>query len=825
MISLPIDKHLKSITDLIQNNSNVVICSTPGSGKSTRIPAALTKQSSKKILVLQPRRIAAVSLAERIAFENAWQLGNEVGYQVRFENKTNGNTRLIFLTEALLLKKLMNDSKLSDVDTVILDEFHERSIHSDLALALLFELQMLDRPDLKIVVMSATIQTDKLSQYLSDCPVYEIKEHIYKLDVVKSKEPQLVRSDFNFSQSLFKQIKEIIVKNTSGKSYLIFLPGKSEIEFLFQLMEKSEICSAYRLFKLHGQVELSQQKEAMTSTEPKIVLTTNIAESSVTVNGINAVIDSGLQRIIRYNPLSDQESLVLERISKASAVQRAGRANRLGEGTCFQLWTHLDERSFPEYNEADIHRIDLSDSLLMLSFFGHSDYLKLSWFEVPDSKLLDVGRKKLQVGILITKENKITEKGQRSIQLPLSNRFAQFLLLAEENKILKSGIKSVLFLENTRATTSEAPYYQCDLLNFLDQRLDPRQQKTFDQLLSLFKSNLAIATSKDPDPRDRFFTVEFVENFQKTVLFSFKDRLAKKRMESDSAILLNGKGIKLKTKLTLEYFVALQMLELEKGDSVCTIVSSIPKELIKKSYVKELTKKSELLFNERTLQFEFKEATYLDSLLIDQHQSRKAYPEEIKEHINEYLTKNWVSLFKTYPEVEQPFLRVAIAENIMDHPILPKEKLDQLIQLAAYGESDIRTIMEKNWFSYFQQVLEKGDLEFLKAQLPNHFTAPTGSSIAIKYHLDKNPYCEVRIQELFGMKLFPKLAGGRLNLTFHLLAPNYRPIQITEDLESFWKNTYPEIRREYKIKYPKHSWPENPLIAEPVARGPSKKRW
>lgn len=824
MISLPIDKHLAAITDLIQNNPNVVICSTPGSGKSTRIPAALIKQGSKKILVLQPRRIAAVSLAERIASENGWQLGNEVGYQVRFENRTNSNTGLIFLTEALLLKKLMADPKLSEVDTVILDEFHERSIHSDLALALLFELQMLDRPDLKIVVMSATIQTDLLSQYLSNCPVYEIKEHIYKLEIVKSKESQLVRSDFNFSQTLFKQIKDIITKNAKGKSYLIFLPGKNEIDFLFQLMEKSEICSAFKLFKLHGQIELGQQKEAMTSIVPKIVLTTNIAESSVTVNGINAVIDSGLQRIIRYNPLSDQESLVLERISKASAIQRAGRANRLGEGTCFQLWTHLDERSFPEYNEADINRIDLSDSLLMLSFFGHTDYLKLSWFEIPDGRLLQMGIKKLQVGSLITKENQITEKGKRSIQLPLPNRFAQFLLMAEENMILKSGIKSVLFLENTRSTTSETPYYQCDLLNFLDQRLDQRQQKTFDQLLSLFKTAPAKSSSKDPDPRDRFFSEEFVEIFQKTVLVSFKDRLAKKRTDSESAVLLNGKGIKLKTKLNLEYFVALQMLELEKGDPVCTIVSSVPKELIKKSYVKELTKRSELSFNEKLLQFEFSEATYLESLLIDQHQSRKAYPDEIKEHLTEYLSKNWVSLLKAYPKAEQPFLRIAIAESINGQTILPREKLKQLIELAAYGESDIKTVMEKNWFSFFQQIFEKSDLDFLNDQLPNHFIAPTGSSIAINYQLDKNPHCEVRIQELFGMKLFPKLAGGKLNLTFHLLAPNYRPIQITEDLESFWKNTYPEIRRQYKIKYPKHSWPENPLIAEPVARGPSRKR-
>ncbi len=824
MISLPIDKHIDAITELIQKNSNVVICSTPGSGKSTRIPAAMTKQSSKRILVLQPRRIAAVSLAERIASENGWQLGNEVGYQVRFENKTNSQTGLIFLTEALLLKKMMNDPKLSDVETVILDEFHERSIHSDLALALLFELQMLDRPDLKIVVMSATIQTDKLSQYLSECPVYEIKEHIYKLEVVKSKEPQLVRSDFNFTQALFKQIKDIIAKNANGKSYLVFLPGKNEIEYLSQLMEKSEIFSPYKLFKLHGQIELNQQKEAMTSFVPKIVLTTNIAESSVTVNGINAVIDSGLQRVIRYNPLSDQESLVLERISKASAIQRAGRANRLGEGICFQLWTHLDERSFPEYNEADINRIDLSDSLLMLSYFGHTDYLKLSWFEIPDGKLLQVGRKKLQIGSLITTENAITEKGKRSIQLPLPNRFAQFLLLAEENKILRSGIKSVLFLENTRAAASEAPYYQCDLLNFLDQRLDQRQQKTFDQLLSLFKNSISISTSKDPDTRDRFFSDEFVEIFQKTVLCSFKDRLAKKRTDSDAAVMLNGKGIKLKTKLNLEYFVALQMLDLEKGDPVCTIVSSIPKELIKKSYVKELIKKSELSFNEKTLQFEFSEATYLESLLIDQHQSRKAYPEEIKEPLNEYLAKNWVSLLKAHPKAEQPFLRVTIAENIKGHSILPKEKLKELIELAAYGESDIKTVMEKNWVSFFQQIFEKGDLDFLKDQLPNHFIAPTGNSIAINYQLNKNPFCEVRIQELFGMKLFPKLAGGRLNLTFHLLAPNYRPIQITEDLESFWKNTYPEIRREYKIKYPKHSWPENPLVAEPVARGPSRKR-
>ncbi|NUM88905.1 MAG: ATP-dependent RNA helicase, partial [Bdellovibrionales bacterium] len=405
-----------------------MVSASPGAGKTTRLPPALLSAVEGAVWVLEPRKIAATSASQRIAEENGWELGQEVGYQVRFDRRFGASTRLLFLTEAILLRKLLQDPELRGVGCVVLDEFHERSIHVDLALGALRELQLLT--DLKIVVMSATLDAAPLSRFLGDAPVLEVPGMIHPLTIRYSGRPQLLRTGSEFVERMARLIQKSASEHREGDA-LIFLPGRGEIERLRRELESWADSTGIALVPLHGQLDLADQREALLPQKHrKMILSTNVAESSLTVEGVRLVIDSGLARISQLHPRTGFESLDLVRISKASATQRAGRAARRGPGTVVRAWTPHDEISMRDFDPPEITRVDLSESLLLLASLGVTNFESFSWFEAPPPRALAQARDLLLALEAMDEGGILTPLGRRLRELPVHPRVARLLLEA-----------------------------------------------------------------------------------------------------------------------------------------------------------------------------------------------------------------------------------------------------------------------------------------------------------------------------------------------------------------------------------------------------------
>lgn len=460
LISLPIDAYLPKIKKLVDEHPVVLISASPGSGKTTRVPSYLKTSTSKKIMVLEPRRIAATMAATRIAQENGWVLGEQVGYQVRFENKSSAKTEVLFVTEALLNRKLLTDPLLADFGLIILDEFHERSIHSDTALALLKELQELERPDLKIVIMSATLDLAKLQSLWQDCGLLDVEVPIYPLTLVQDQKPQSLRFNSEtvdkvveavkkawtqspqsgsekgkFGEKLKETLKENLGEKLKEKlgDVLVFLPGLSEIDRVSEGLSSWADRNKVDLRKLHGSLNLREQKQVLerNPNQRRVILATNVAESSLTLDGVDTVVDCGLEKVSKIHHRTGFQSLELVRASLSSARQRAGRAARQGPGLCLQLWTKQDELSMPQERLPEIYRTDLNELRLLLSALKVSHPHSLPWLDRPPENKWKQAEKLLRLLGAFDSGLLLTEKGQKMISKPLPVRWASLCVESE----------------------------------------------------------------------------------------------------------------------------------------------------------------------------------------------------------------------------------------------------------------------------------------------------------------------------------------------------------------------------------------------------------
>lgn len=420
MTPLPIDYFLKKIVDSLKQESNLVLSAAPGAGKTTRLPPALLSATEKKILVLEPRRIAAVAAAKRIADENSWNLGKEVGYQIRFDSNYTQETRLIFLTEALLSRRILHDPELMDIGIVVLDEFHERSQHVDLAIGLLKELQTLTRPDLKIVVMSATLQSEMICNFLETTNYHNVPGQSFPLNIEYINSAQKLQTNIEFIQNVANHVIKESTRLGPAEHMLVFLPGLSEIERTKEKLQSWADQKNFLLLRLHGNLALQDQQSILTpSSQNKIILSTNIAESSLTVDGVRVVIDSGLQRKSSVNSRTGFPQLELTRISQSSATQRSGRAARQAPGFCLRMWSKLDQQALPAEDTAEILRIDLSEVILFLALNGLSDPNSFTWFEKPKSESIKKAQKNLLGLGAIDASGALTTLGKKFLKWPL----------------------------------------------------------------------------------------------------------------------------------------------------------------------------------------------------------------------------------------------------------------------------------------------------------------------------------------------------------------------------------------------------------------------
>lgn len=837
MIELPIDSQLPEIIASFKKTQNLVLTASPGAGKTTRLPPALLALTDKKILVLEPRRIAAVAAAQRISHENNWQMGQQVGYQVRFDSKSNQNTRLVFLTEALLTQKILQDPELSDVGIVVLDEFHERSVNADLALGLLKELQELSRPDLKIVIMSATLETTALNEYLQDCTAVHVPGKIFPLETSYAKESQGLQANHQWIEKVSENIRQISVKE-SIKDLLVFLPGAGEIERVFSQIETWAQQKNFLIYKLHGSMDLSDQSDVLEpQSQKKIILATNIAESSLTINGVNAVLDTGLSKQMSLHAKTGFPQLLVRRISKSSATQRAGRAARQEKGYCFRLWTKMDEMSMLEHDIAEIFRTDLSETLLSLSALGVRDFKSFSWLEKPKDALIERATQQLRALQLIDTNNAVTELGKSALSWPLPLRMSVLMekSIHAKEPVLGAILAALLSEKDILRNEAQASVYDCDLSHRVDaflhfmksgqsqglQRSACYQvQKSVDQLLKKAKVPERISADKI--------------NFDKIpllILESFSDRLVARRRQNESTgIMAGGRGVQLDQRSLVkksQFFVALNLVEgLSSADTKVSLACAMPEQLIQTHLYPKATLVTEIDFDEKSQKVIKRSFKSFQGLPLEEARIFPVSNEEAQTQLPQVALARWQILSEKNENLSRwleryHFLR-SHDESLPDFSdaVLLKEILSE----ACMGETKLENLYSKDLIYFFESKLSSLQKSQLDKQVPSQIQVPSGSSIKVHYTKNGNPHMEVRLQEVFGWFDTPKILNGSVAVTLHLLGPNYRPVQVTQDLKSFWGNGYNEVRKELKARYPKHSWPEDPTTAPAVAKGRPTKR-
>lgn len=830
---LPIDSHLAEIVRIVSSGQDLILKASPGSGKTTRVPPALLDAGflgDKEILVLVPRRLAAKMAALRVAQECGEAVGATIGYQFRFENVTGPKTRLKFLTEGLLIRQLMSDPKLSCVGCVILDEFHERHLHSDVALAYLKWLKKKHRPDLRLIVMSATLDTTALENYLGNCKTLDIKAAPYPVSV--SYLPQPTKEPL--SDLVWTAVRSLPFKNESSRQdVLVFLPGMADILKTADKLE-SRLGPNFLVLPLHG--ELAKERQALVfenTPEIKIILATNVAESSLTIDGVTTVIDSGLHRQASYSWWSGVPSLKTRPIGKASAIQRAGRAGRTAPGRCLRLYTQADFEARAPFETPEIRRADLAETFLEIKALGVSDMAAFPWFEAPVEQAMTSAAELLyNLGALDSPSSsaELTAIGQRLAALPLHPRLSRFMLEAEKKSVTNEAALLAAFI-------SEDELADLDALTQISARFVPENVKRVKkQILSHFRNDKNISRNISCD-------VTY------SLLKGFPDRVARKRssiqikkseartLEEDLVFCFGGSGTVSAVDVVNnnEYFLILDVEERQaRGQTRAKV------------HVRSLcpVKADWLLDAETTFLKDSEELTWDESKKRVVQASRLCYGQLILTESKDdprdaaaatkFLLKMGLALdeekfsnlnLTDFLNALKKISETATLESLCSRLMLLKEHFpDAKLPDIAHGRigdcfsdllrglvslDDLRSeCLEKR----LVENLDYETLALMERELPLLVTLKSGRKVAVKYELSKSPWVASRLQDFFGMREGPKILKGRVPLTLHLLAPNQRAVQVTTDLASFWQGAYLEIRGQLSRRYPRHKWPEEPRL-------------
>lgn len=806
MISLPIDNQLAEISARLEKQSNIILTASPGAGKTTRLPPELLNVISGKIIILQPRRMAAVSACYRIAEERGWNVGAEVGYQVRFESKVSRDTRLIFMTDALLLRKMIEDPELTDVGLLVLDEFHERNLNQDLILGAVRELQELGSK-IKILVMSAALDVKRLQNFLYNSVHIDVPGKVFPLEIRHSNQPLSFQTDREFYDRVVQAVTQA-TKETDG-DVLVFLPGTGEIRRAAERLTHLN----RDIVSLHGSLSLAEQRKILAKPEkPRVILSTNVAEASVTVQGVNYVIDSGLAKIMNTNPHSGFSSLDLTRISQFNARQRSGRAARERAGIALRLWTEHEERTQLQEMPPEVQRADLASTLLWLAHMGVRDFANFSWLDTPPAAALNIAIESLKKMKALTSTNELTDRGRRLMRFPLPPRLGLILLEAEQMGECKMGARIAALLSERDFVQSESTTLtECDVtyrLGLLDEKARGTESilQTAEHLERLINGKSGAG-----------------QGLRELLLLSQRDRICRRREKTARGLMMDGRGVKLDPKSQVrssEFFIALNGVDLpNQSETTISIASGIKKDQLLKTFENEIEIKESVEFIEEKSAFYLSRVRELDGLPLEEPSLKPVKAEEVQDRLAEILIdkwdwlasqneslKSWISrwnfLCRSLPEYQSHF---------------GKEQIAQTLSLACFGKNSIKAVIEENLVHFLEMSLPKEVTRVLHEQVPEKFTAPSGVSHKIEYL--EVPYVDVRLQEIFGLLETPRLVFDRIPITFRLLGPNFRPVQITSDLQNFWRKGYVEVRKELRARYPKHSWPEDPYTAKPEAKG------
>lgn len=805
LIKLPIDAYIPEIKDKLKENSSLILKAPPGSGKTTRVPPALVTSHSQMWVVV-PRRLAAKSAAQRIAEEQNWKVGEEVGYHFRYERRASTQTKILFITEGMFFKLIQNREALKKVSLIILDEFHERHLHADLILNYISALQKQTRIDLKLVIMSATLEGDKLEKFLKQSTLLEIQENTHELQIT-----YLPEENLRLEQKVLKALQKALLQTGD---ILIFLPGQAEIRRCQTEIHSLKISDSFIVQTLFGDLPWEEQQKIFeSSAKRKIILSTNIAESSLTIPGVRIVIDSGLHREASFSPWNGLPQLVTRPISQASATQRAGRAAREDKGFCFRLYGEHDFKTRPTHEKPEIQRADLAQSFLEL--FLIKDLKDWKWFEEPPAAHLKHAMDLLfDLGAIQSKSFPafLSPMGNEMARLSIHPRLSRALLESDEPEVRQALALLCAYLSESNAEVSDARDY------FQAQRHPPLVLKSYEQILR----SLNIEESKK--------ITAPISAIGHSLLKGFPDSVSKKRSydprEETELVMCQGPSIYSKPHAFLkdsDYFIILDAQNLSfKGSAKNFLRLAFPiSEEILLDEALWIREAKQLAWNPSRKSVIEKDGLYYGKIILEE---KETTPSKSQEACNLFL-KEALGIDERFWEGKvdvHDFIRKwegiegsdVLEENLARLFLLkPEIGLQNLSTKALEGVYRLKQLEELPFSQRIFQSLSAEDQAKINSLLPTQVTLSKGRKAKIHYRLDQSPWVASRLQDFLGVKNIPRLLGGKLALTLHLLAPNQRPVQVTQDLESFWKNTYPQLRPQLSRRYPRHLWPEDPLKA------------
>ena len=836
MIALPIDEALPALRQALLARDEAVLEAPPGAGKTTRVPLALLGESwlaGQKILMLEPRRLAARAAAERLASELGEKVGETVGYRIRLESKVGPRTRIEVVTEGILARRLQDDPALEGVGLVIFDEFHERSLDADLALALTLNARQLLRDEpLKLLLMSATLEGARLSALLDDAPVVRSEGRMYPVT-------QRWGRPFQVGERIEPRVVQIILQSLDEESgsVLVFLPGQAEIRrvndmLAEQLGDRGEVM----LCPLHGELELTAQRAAIDPApagKRKVVLATNIAETSLTIEGVRVVVDAGLARVPRFDPGSGMTRLETRRISRASATQRAGRAGRLESGACYRLWSEDQHAQLSAYGDAEILQADLAGVALQLARWGVEPD-ELAWLDRPPAAAYAQAQDLLQrLGALSRNARggwQLTAHGQAMAELPAHPRIAHLLLRGQALGLapLAADLAALLVERDIQRGGERGGADISTRLGLLDGSAGRHAgAQRVRQLARQFRGLLRGPSA--PAPLDAS-----AHRWHGALLaFAYPDRIARQRRDGGGEYrLANGRAAVFgePDALMKEPWLVIAELGSRQGQREERIyrAAALDPALFEEVLAEQVSQRDELEWDEREGVLRAERQRRVGELILSREPLPGLDDEARGRALLGLVRRKGLELLPWTPELRQWQARIGLLRqldlrtgessewpDVSDAALLERLEdwllpyLGKVSRLAHFAGLDLQSMLATLLPWPLPQRLDE--------LAPVAIAVPSGSRVRLDYN-ESPPVLAVRLQELFGLADTPRIAGGRQVVKLHLLSPARRPVQVTQDLASFWANTYIEVKKDLKGRYPKHYWPDDPLIAEPTAR-------
>jgi ATP-dependent helicase HrpB len=845
--ALPIDPLLPDIVAALSRAGRVVLRAPPGAGKTTRVPGALLDAGlagGKHVVVLEPRRIAARAGAEFVARQRGGRLGDDVGYRVRFEQRGGDATRLWFVTEGVLGRQLARDPFLEPVGVVVLDEFHERHLPGDVALAVIRDLQTSVRPDLKLLVMSATLETERLAAYLDGCPVLTAQGRVYPVGITYD----TTAHQRPLPERVAGALHDVLRAGADHGDVLVFLPGAAEIRRTAAAIEPLAAAHGLDVVMLHGDLPLdAQQRAIQRGPRRKVVLSTNVAETALTIEGVTTVIDSGVARESRFDAKHGINALRVVAISRAAADQRAGRAGRTAPGRCVRLWSASEQAARRAHETPEVLRLDLSGTLLELRAWGLRDAGQFRWLDPPPAAALQRAEQLLgQLGA-VDAGGAVTAIGRRMLRLAVPPRLARMLIEAEQRGCVAEGaLLAALASERDicleqrvfgGGATSRWPAGSSDLLLRM-QLLAEAERRRFDP---------AACRALDLDPR----SVRAVERARRQlarhldsgsggassagedallhcVLAGFPDRVVRRRAAgSPRGVMVGGTGVVLAGGSVVrdaELFVAVEVdagPQRQLAEARVRLASAVREEWLSELSPDAVRTQADIVFDpQRARVVERRRVSFHDLVLheslrtdVDRHRAGEVLAEVARQDPTRAVAST---------EAAQALCaRLRFLQQWMPEAVWP-ESVDALLADAVAslcaGCRSFAELRGADVPPVITGMLSAQQRTLLAREAPPQYQLPSGRVVPVVYAEGKPPAVAARIQELFGLATTPRLAAGRVALVVELLAPNQRPVQITDDLESFWRRTYPEVRKVLRGRYPKHPWPDDPMTAPPTSR-------